>query len=328
MKRVVAFGEAMMRLTPGDSNTLAQAVRFDAHLGGSEYNVAAGLCALGYSSLFVTKLPDNPIGRWAIRHIQAHGVEIPEDTLTCQGRLGIYFLEKGASPRPYSVIYDRAGSAFSLASPDEFDWDALLDGADWFHVSGITPALNPSPAMATREAVSTAKVKGIPVSFDLNYRAKLWSLEESRTILTPIVKDANVLITTEEDLQRVFEIDASDPEKAAKDARSRFGNDVVAITLRESPTALRNRWGGCALGPDGFIMSPMYDIEIIDRVGAGDSFSAGFIAGMLEGDVKLALDIASAFSALKHTIPGDVCTASRAEVEALIKSGDAGRIQR
>ncbi len=328
MKKVVTFGEIMLRLTPRDDARLTGAVSFDAHAGGSEYNVAAGLRRLGYASRFITRLPDNPLGKWAESCILSNGVELPGDTFVPGGRLGIYFLEKGASPRPYSVTYDRADSAISRAKASDFDWDTALDGAAWFHVSGITPALGSELAQATSDAIDATVSKKIPVSFDINYRARLWSPADARNTLGGLLSKVKVVVTTEEDLQRVFQIDAGDPESCTKEARERFGAEVVAATLRDTQTVLRNRWGGCACGPDGYARSESYDIEIIDRVGAGDAFTTGFIAGMLDGDIGLALEMASAFSALKQTIPGDVCTASRAEVESLIKSGGAGRIQR
>jgi 2-dehydro-3-deoxygluconokinase len=328
MKKVVTFGEVMMRLTPRDDARLTGAVSFDAHAGGSEYNVAAGLCRLGLSSRFITRLPDNPLGKWAESNILSNGVELAEDTFVTDGRLGIYFLEKGASPRPYRVVYDRADSVISHADASDFDWDKALAGADWFHVSGITPALSDELASATTNAIDAAVSKDIPVSFDINYRTRLWSPADARKTLEGMLPKVKVILTTEEDLQRVFKIEVDDPEACSKEARERFGVDVVAATLRETDTVLRNRWGGCACGPDGYMRSESYEIEIIDRVGAGDAFTAGFIAGMLEGDVELALEMAAAFSALKQTIPGDVCTASRFEAESLMKSGGAGRIQR
>jgi len=328
MKRVVTFGEVMLRLTPRDSARLVQAASFDAHIGGSEYNVAAGLCSLGHSAMFVTKLPDNPVGKLAAMNIRASGVELGEDAFVSHGRLGIYFLEQGASPRPHKVTYDRTGSALSLAKAADFKWQRILADADWFHVSGITPALGPELVRAISDAMAAAKGKGIPVSFDLNYRAKLWSATEARIVLEPLMQDIKLLVSTEEDLQRVFGIDASNPETCSMKAREFFNADVVAVTLRGTPTALRNTWGGCACGADGFRRSAIYEVEIIDRVGAGDAFTAGFIAGMLEGDISHALEMAAAFSAIKHSIPGDVCFATRDEVETLIKSGGPGRIQR
>ncbi len=195
-------------------------------------------------------------------------------------------------------------------------------------MSGITPALGPELARATNAAIDAASERDIPISFDINYRAKQWSTGEARNTLEPMLAKVKVLFSTEEDLQRVFGIDITSPEECSKTARERFGVEVVAITLREMQSVLRNRWGGCAYGPDGFMRSATYDVEVIDRVGAGDSFTAGFIAGMLDGDIERALEMASAFSALKQTIPGDVCLATMDEVESIIKSGGGGRIER
>jgi 2-dehydro-3-deoxygluconokinase len=328
MAEIVTFGEVMMRLTPRDSARIVQTVSFDAHLGGSEFNVAAGLSWLGHKSRFITKLPDNPPGKWAEGNILTHGVELTADAFVSEGRLGIYYLEKGASPRPNRVVYDRGGSAISLAKASDFDWDKYLAGADWFHVSGITPALGPELAAATADAIDSATGNDIPVSFDINYRARLWSTADARETLEPLLSKVKVVFSTEEDLQRVFKIDASDPEECSKVGHERIGAEIIAVTLREMISVLRNRWGGCVCGPDGVTRSAMYDVEVIDRVGAGDAFTAGFIAGMLDGDIEQALEKAAAFSALKQTIPGDVCTATADEVESLIKSGGAGRIQR
>ncbi len=328
MKKVVTLGEVMMRLTPTGMDRLVQANAFDAHLGGSEFNVAAGLHSLGHDTKFVTKLPDNDTGRWAERRIRACGVELNPDVFSPKGRLGIYFLEKGASPRPYKVTYDRAGSSISLAQPQEFDWGRSFANAGWFHVSGITPALSEGMAKATEQAIDAAVEWKIPVSIDLNYRAKLWTLDEARTVLVPLIRKAKVLLSTEDDLLQVFGLDSSRPELCADKARELLGVEYVAVTHREMTTVASNRWGGCACGPEGFKHSAYYDIDMIDRVGAGDAFTAGFIAGMLHDDMELALELASAFSALKQTIPGDVCLATRAEVDALIAAGSAGKIQR
>jgi 2-dehydro-3-deoxygluconokinase len=328
MAEIVTFGEVMMRLTPRDSARIVQAVSFDAHPGGSEFNVAAGLSRLGHKSRFITRLPDSPTGKWAEGNILSHGVELTDDAYVSEGRLGIYYLEKGASPRPNRVVYDRSGSAISLAKASDFDWDKYLAGAGWFHVSGITPALSPELAAATVDAIDSATGNDIPVSFDINYRARLWSTADAREALEPLLSKVKVVFSTEEDLQRVFKIDASNPEECSKAGRELLGAEIIAVTLREMISVLRNRWGGCVCGPDGFARSAMYDVEVIDRVGAGDAFTAGFIAGMLDGDIEQALEQAAAFSALKQTIPGDVCTATADEVESLIKSGGAGRIQR
>ncbi len=328
MKKVVTFGEIMLRLTPPGADRLVQADCFDAHFGGSEFNVAAGAVGLGLEARFVTRLPDNPLGYRAIRAIRSTGVEPCVGAVVPKGRLGIYFLEAGWSPRPNRVIYDREGSSLALANADDFNWDEYLDSASWFHVSGITPALSESLLRATVDAVEIARERDVPVSFDINYRAKLWTTDEARRALQPLLEQCRAITSTEEDLDRVFGIVGDSPKEIAERARDLFDVDLIGITLRELITVRRNRWGGCGIGPDGYVESPMYEIDIVDRVGAGDSFTAGLIAGMLGGDPEYAVNLAAAFSAIKQTIPGDVCLASRAEAEALMKSGRAGRIER
>ena len=328
MKTVVTFGEVMMRLTPTDDDRLVQANRFDAHFGGSEYNVAAGIVGLGHRSKLVTRLPDNPIGHRAAREIISNGVQVTSDIHSQKGRMGIYYLEPGASPRPTRVVYDRLGSALALSYPQHFLWEEYFENASWFHVSGITPALNEDLRKATANAVSVASSKGIPISFDINYRAKLWTQEEARYTLTPLLSKCSVISTTEEDLERVFRIKGDTPQEIAEKAKIELDADLIAITLREILTVRRNKWSGCGISSDGFYQSQMYEIDIIDRVGAGDSFTAGLIAGMLDGKPEYAIDLAVAFSALKQTIPGDICLATREEADTLIKTGGAGRIQR
>ncbi|HDS30309.1 MAG TPA: sugar kinase [Firmicutes bacterium] len=328
MKTVVNFGELMMRLTPSGENPILHASSFDVHFGGSEYNVAAGLSSLGYRTRFITRLPDNSIGKRAYREILANGVRVADDIFSKSGRMGIYFLEIGASPRPNKVVYDRSGSSFALSYAKDFHWSEYFDGASWFHVSGITPALSDDLRKATSEAITVARKMNLRISFDINYRTKLWTAQEARYTLQPILEQCDVITTTEEDLERVFAIKGETPREIADKARAMFGAEMVAITLREMITVRRNRWGGCGICDTGFYQSSMYDIDIVDRVGAGDSFTAGIIAGMLDGNPEYAIELASAFSAIKQTIPGDVCTASKADAEALIKSGEAGRIQR
>jgi len=329
MSKVVTFGEVMMRLTPSGDDLLIQATSFDANFGGSEYNVAAGLVALGVDAMCVTRLPDNPLGHRALAAMRMCGVEVPDDILAPLGRLGIYFLEAGSSPRPNRVVYDRAQSAIVMSgATDEFNWGRYLADARWFHVSGITPALSPGLLRATEDAIRKSCEKGVPVSFDVNYRAKLWSTEDAREALEPLAKQACVIISTEEDLERVFSIEGATPRELAERARDRFKTETVAITLRDMKSVRRNLWGGCAVGPGGCFESRMYDVEVIDRVGAGDAFTAGLIAGLLERDLEYAVSLAAAFSAIKQTIRGDVCPASRAQAEELMKKGSAGRIQR
>jgi len=327
--KVVTFGEIMLRLTPSGNDILTQAKSFNAHFGGSEFNVAAGLTSLGFPSRFITRLPDNPIGRNALGSIRAAGIETTDDIFSNAGRMGLYYLEKGSSPRPNRVVYDRAGSSIAITEASSYDWKKYLDGADWFHVSGITPALGPEPMLATENAVRTASEMGIPVSFDINYRLKLWPVKDAYNTLRPLLENCGTILSTEEDLERVFHISGTTPEEISRNAHKFFGCETIAITLRVSKTVKSNLWGGCAYGPGGFHQSRMYDVEVVDRVGAGDAFSAGFIAGLLENKgLDYSVNLASAFSALKQTIPGDICPVPKSQVLELMEKGSAGRIQR
>jgi len=328
MTSAVTFGEIMLRLSPRDYRLISQAQSFDAHFGGSEYNVAAGLTALGIPSTFITRIPDNPVGIAALVDIRKNGVSTHPDIFTPEGRLGIYYLEIGSSPRPNRVVYDRSGASIAVTDSSSYDWRKYLDSAGWFHISGITPALGPAPYRATVDAINVATEAGIPVSFDINYRGKLWSVEDARKLLTPMLEKCEVVISTEEDLGRVFGIDGDSPRQLAEKACGQFGARTVAITLREMKSVNRNLWGGCAYQSGVYVESRMYDCEVVDRVGSGDSFTAGFIAGLLDNDLQYAVNLAAAFSALKQTTPGDVCLATRAQAEELVKSGSAGRIQR
>jgi len=328
MTGVVTFGEIMLRLTPRDDRLILQAHSFNAHYGGSEYNVAAGLSALGNPSVFITRLPDNPVGHAALADIRKNGVAVHPDIFTPEGRLGIYYLEMGSSPRPNRVVYDRAGASIAVTDSTSYDWGKYLDGATWFHVSGITPAMGPAPYRATVDAINEASKAGIPVSFDINYRKKLWSEEDARKLLSPILEKCAVVISTEEDLERVFAIGGETPRQLAENAVNELGADTVAITLREMISVKRNMWGGCAYQSGIYVESRMYECEVVDRVGAGDSFTAGFISGLMDKDLQYAVNLAAAFSALKQTIPGDVCPVTRSQAEELMKSGSPGRIQR
>ncbi|MCX8053061.1 MAG: sugar kinase, partial [Armatimonadetes bacterium] len=243
------------------------------------------------------------------------------------GRVGIYFLEFGANPRASSVLYDRAGSAVSTLAPGEVDWSKVFEGCRLFHVSGITPALSKSCAEVTLEAVKAAKSAGARVSFDVNYRKKLWSPEEANACLVPMMEFVDILITTEEDTGIVFGIREPSYQQVAIKLNERFGFEVVAITLREDLSVLRNNWSAFAYANGKFHESTKYSCELVDRVGAGDSFTAGFIYGCLTGDVQKGVDYGTAYSALKHSIPGDLNWATLEEVENQIK-GAGSRIQR
>ena len=327
MAEVVTLGEAMLRLSPPDGSRLEQATSFDAKVGGGELNVAVGVARLGLSSAWVSKLPENPIGRMVRNKAREQGVDTSHIVLSKSGRVGIYFLEFGASPRASSVLYDRAGSAVSTLSPGEVDWNKAFAGCRVFHVSGITPALSKSCAEVTFEAIKAAKVSGAKVSFDVNYRKKLWTAEEANACLVPMMELVDILITTEEDTAVVFGIrESSYPEVAIK-LEERFGFEVVAITLREDLSVLRNNWSAFAYADKRFHESAKYPCELVDRVGAGDSFTAAFIYGYLTGDVQKGVDYGTAFSALKHSIPGDLNWATLEEVENLM-AGGGSRIQR
>lgn len=327
MPEVVTLGEAMLRLSPPHFNRLEQADSFDAKIGGGEFNVAVGVSRLGLTSSWVSKLPQNPIGRMVQNKAREHGVDTTGVVWSKSNRVGIYFLEFGATPRASSVVYDRANSAVSTLAPGEVDWKKIFDGCKLFHTSGITPALSKSCAEVTLEAMKAAKAAGAEVSFDVNYRGKLWTEEEAGKCMVPMMEYVDILITTEEDTGKVFGIREADYKTVAQKMHERFGFKVVAITLREDLSVLRNNWSAFALADGKLYDGPSYTVEIIDRVGGGDSFSAGFIYGYLTGDVDKGVRYGVAFSALKHSIPGDLNWATLAEVENLLKGGGL-RIQR
>jgi len=327
MYDVVAFGEAMIRLSPPDFKRLEQTTTLDVNVGGGEMNVAVGASRLGLKTAYVTRLPRNPLGRMIENKIREHGIDTSHIIWTNEGRAGIYFLELGAAPRASSVLYDRAGSAISMIKPGEVDWARIFKEARLFHVSGITPALSKSCAEVTMEALKAAKRAGCAVSFDLNYRAKLWSQEEANRCMTPMMEYVDILITTEEDTERVFGIKEETYDEVAVKLAERFKFKVVTITLRETPSVWKNYWTAIAYSDGKFYRDRKYEVEIVDRVGAGDSYSAGFIYGYLAGDIEKGVKYGNAFAALKHSVPGDVNWCTLAEVEAQLK-GAGLRISR
>lgn len=327
MAEVVTLGEAMLRLSPPDFHRLEQTNSFDAKVGGGELNVAVGVSRLGLESAWVSKLPENPIGRMVRNKAREQGVDTSNIVWSKSGRVGVYFLEFGANPRASSVLYDRAGSAISTLAPGEVDWAKTFEGCRLFHVSGITPALSKSCAEATFEAIKAAKKAGAKVSYDVNYRKKLWTPEEANACQVPMMEYVDILITTEEDTGVVFGIREDGYQEVAVKLNERFGFEVVAITLREDLSVLRNNWSAFAYSNGRLFESATYPCELVDRVGAGDSFTAGFIYGYLTGDVRKGVDYGTAFSAIKHSIPGDLNWATLEEVEALLKGGGS-RIQR
>ena len=328
MSDVVTFGEIMLRLSPPGSRRIAQAEHFEITFGGAEANVAVCVAQLGGSADFVTKLPAGALGQRAIDELRRVGVGVAKIVRGGE-RLGIYFLEQGASQRPGTVIYDRARSAIAEAQPGDFDWDAIFAGARWFHWSGITPALSDSAAALTAEACAAAKRRGLRVSFDMNYRAKLWSRETAGAVLAPLMEHVDLCITSVEEARTVFGLDADAEESAAASLCARFGFATVALTMRQGDSASTTNWGAMLFAGDRPHRSRRHEIQIVDRVGAGDSFSGALVFSLMRGDdPQRAVDFAVAASALKHTIPGDFALLSVGEVEALAAGGAGGRVQR
>ncbi|MBA7624252.1 2-dehydro-3-deoxygluconokinase [subsurface metagenome] len=321
MADVVTFGETMVRLSPPDHRRLEQTNLLDVNIGGAEWNVAVDLSRLGISTAWVSRLTDNALG-WMIRNkAREQGVDISHIAWTKDDRIGIYFVEFGATPRPSSVLYDRAHSAISQVKPGEINWEEVLKGAKWFHTSGITPALSPGAAQVTTEALQIAKKAGCKVSYDLNYRGRLWTEEEARKCQEPLMEHVDVLFSTEEDTRKVLGITGKDYREVAQKLAENFNFEVVCITLREDVSVLRNRWTAIAYSAGKIYDDRTYDVEIVDRIGAGDSYTAGFIYGYLTGDVAKGVKYGNAYSALKHSTPGDANWATLKEVENLLKGG-------
>ena len=340
MKRVVTFGELMLRLAPMGYYRFFQNDQMQATFGGGEANVAVSLANYGLNSVFVTKLPSHAIGQGAVNSLRAFGVDT---TKIVRGgdRVGIYFLEKGASQRGSVCIYDRAHSAIMEADKSEFDWDSIFEGADWFHFTGITPALGKNVTEICLEACKAAKAKGVKISCDLNYRGKLWTRDEARKAMTELCQYVDVCISNEEDAKDVFGIEAEDTDiyggklnhegykSVAKQLADKFGFEKVAITLRSSISASDNDWAGMLYDGENYCFSKSYHLHITDRVGGGDSFGGGLIYSLLsDKSTQDAIEFAVAASALKHSIEGDYNRVSVAEVEKLAGGDASGRVQR
>ena len=342
MVRVVTLGEIMLRLKAPGHDRLFQSPALEATFGGAEANVAASLANFAVTATFVTALPGNAVGDACMRELRGFGVDVSR--IRRQGdRVGIYYLEAGANQRPSKVVYDRAGSSIATARPGDFDWDAILDGADWFHVSGITPAISESAAELTLEAVRKARARGVTVSCDYNYRKNLWKYgKRAPEVMREIVRYVHVGIANEEDCQKALGIEtdvdvhagALEHEKyraLAERVLDTFPNlEKQVITLRESRSADHNDWSAVLHNREAFLASRRYGItDIVDRVGGGDSFAAGLIYGLLTyHDDARALDFATAASCLKHSIPGDFNRVSVGEVESLMGGDASGRVQR
>ncbi|HKM04032.1 MAG TPA: sugar kinase [Lachnospiraceae bacterium] len=339
-KKVITFGEIMLRLAPEGYYRFIQAETLGATFGGGEANVAVSLANFGLDVAFVSKLPSHEIGQAAINSLRKYGVDT---TYIARGddRMGIYYLEKGASQRPSKVIYDRANSAIANAIEADFDWDHIFDGVEWFHFTGITPALSDSVASICLAACKKAKEKGITVSCDLNYRKKLWSQEKAREVMTLLCQNVDVCIANEEDASDVFGITADNTnlnkgeinkegyKEVAKRLCERFGFKTVAITLRTSLSANDNKWAAMLYTNQTCYISKEYNIHIVDRVGGGDSFGAGLIyATIQKWKPQEQIEFAVAASCLKHAVEGDYNQVSVEEVHALAGGNTTGRIQR
>ena len=340
MARVITFGEVMLRLQPFNYERFVQASNVEFTYGGGEANVSVSLANYGIDVAFVTKLPAHAIGQGAVNSLRRFGVDT---SLIVRGgdRVGIYFNEKGASQRGSVCIYDRANSAIQKASREDFDWDKIFEGADWFHFTGITPALGPNLVEICVDACKAAKARGIKISCDLNYRGKLWTRSQAREAMTELAQYIDICIANEEDAKDVFGIEAEATniygghlnhegyKSVAKQLADKFGFEMVAITLRESHSASHNGWSGMLYDGKDYCFSKKYDLTIIDRVGGGDSFGGGLIYSLLSGkDTQAAVEFAVAASALKHTIEGDYNMMTVAEVEKLAGGDGSGRIQR
>lgn len=340
MAKIITLGEIMLRLSPMGNNRFLQGDEFRIIPGGGEANVAVSLANYGHDAYFVSKLPQHEIGQIAVNALRRYGVHTK---WIARGgdRVGLYYAETGASMRPSKVIYDRAHSAIAEATPDDFNFDAIMENAQWFHWSGITPAISDQAAELTKQACEAAKRHGVTVSVDLNFRKKLWTSEKAISVMRPLMQYVDVCIGNEEDAQLCLgfkpdadveggKTDASGYHAIFKQMAQEFGFKYVASTLRESFSATHNGWKALIYDGTHFYESKRYDIEpIIDRVGGGDSFSAGLIHGLLtKNNQAEALEFAVAASALKHTINGDFNLVSIEEVEALVAGNANGRVQR
>ena len=340
MAKVVTFGELMLRLAPNGYYRFFQNDQMQATFGGGEANVAVSLANFGLDSTYVTKLPKHAIGQAAVDSLRYFGVDTSK-IVRGGDRVGIYFLEKGASQRGSVCIYDRANSAIALAKTEDFDWDAIFEGADWFHFTGITPALGGNLVEICKQACVAAKAKGVKISCDLNYRGKLWTREEARMAMTELCRYVDVCISNEEDAKDVFGIEAENTDiyggklnhegykSVAKQLKEKFGFEKVAITLRTSISASDNDWAGMLYDGENYYFSKSYHLHIVDRVGGGDSFGGGLIYSLLSGaSGQQAIEFAVAASALKHSVEGDYNRVSVSEVEKLAGGDGSGRVQR
>lgn len=327
MADLVTFGEAMVRLSAPNYRRLEQVQYLETTIGGAELNVAAGVSRLGLPTAWVSCLPENPLGRMTANRAREFGVDLSHVVWDPNGRMGLYFVEYGSSPRASSVLYDRAGSSFAVRQGGAYDWSLILRGARAYHTTGITAALSEQLASEVQASLAAARTAGILTSYDLNYRAKLWSPERAELIQRPLMSLVDVLITTEEDTKTVFGITGSDYRDVARRLAEEFGFRVVTITLRGDTSVLRNSWTAIAYADGQIVDDRTYEIELVDRIGGGDAYSAGFLYGLLTGNVAKGVAYGNAYSALKQTSWGDLNYATLNEVQAQLR-GAGSRIVR
>lgn len=334
---IVCFGEAMVRLAPPHFARIEQCRTFDVEVGGAELNTAAGLVRLGREATWVSALPENSLGRLVANRVREAGVNTNHVAFTEDARCGLYFLEFGASPRASSILYDRKGSSISQVKPGTssfwsgkkwglFDWGAIFEEATWFHVTGITAAVIEDREVLT-EALAAARSAKVPVSVDLNYRSKLWPADEAGRVMAGVVKGAELLIAGEADAENLFGVKGDNFAEVAKKLADRFGVRHVAGTKRTTPLVWRNTFGAVGYANGELFETPTYEVEIVDRLGAGDAMASGIIHGLLDGDFPKGLQYGAAMGAIKHTIPGDLPWIDKEEVEATM-TGQGLRIKR
>lgn len=316
---LVTFGEAMLRLSPPDRQRIEDAHSFDAYVGGAELNVAVAASHLGLSTRWISRLPDNRIGRMIATRANAHGVDVEHISWSPDDRAGLYFVELGTTTRASDVVYDRSGSAMSRVSPGEIPWPAVLTDARWLHVSGVTAALSESAAAVLAEALQMARAAKIIISYDLNYREKLWTPSQARETQEPLLRYADVLISGEESARTVLGVSGDTPEQVARELQSRHGVPAIVLTIRGAAKSRDTTWRAMALAGGRVHASPVFDVEIADPIGAGDAFVAGFICGRIRGGSwEKAVRYGAALAAIKNGISGDFCTAGVGDVEALL----------
>lgn len=327
MRDVVTFGEAMIRLSPPGHQRLEQVTSLDVAVGGAELSVAAGIARFGLKTAWISRLAANPLGRMMANKAREFGVDVSQIIWAENERAGLYFVEYGASPRPTSVIYDRKNSALARIQPGMLDWETILRDVRLLHVGGITPALSPSAAEVQKEALRAARKSDCLVSYDLNYRAMLWTLEEAQAAQLPLMEYVDILVTSLPDQPDVKELisglSGENPADVARQLAERFGFSAVLVTLRSTPTVTRTNWTSLAYVQGDLFTDRVYEVEAVDRLGGGDACVAGFLTGYLEGDPAHGVRLGNAFSALKQTSPTDWPWPTRQEAEGLIAAGES-----